>query len=202
MDSGADVTESVTLTPAETLTALASVAQVTPTGLSLSAETPIQQWFSALGFALQVSESVPWWVGDLYLEGERLYGELAAQGLPDVATALGFTQVSTIKKYAWVCQKLPQPRRLPADSGVAFSTQAEVAALEPAAQDALLAQAAKEQWTRQSMREAVRRVRGGARRADIQTPDRSGVSASVDRTERPSVDAVCPACGYQWEGDA
>lgn len=120
--------------------------------LILPAKLPWESLERAVGLLGYLGQGVPWWIGDILLAGERAYGERYAQ--LEVAMQ-GYTP-ETLKDLCWVAERIPPARRR---EKLSWSHHREVAALEPAHQDRLLARAEKEGWTKSRLREAAQKLK-------------------------------------------
>ncbi len=134
---------------------IVDVDYTSPVSLRVNAPLTFERW-SEIGETLfHMLDGVQWWLGDWWSYGERHYGEHAPQALP-----LGYA-LHTVQNAAWVASRIDPARRVP---GLKFSHHSEVAALEPAVQDALLAKAAAEQMTVREIREEVRALQAAPSR--------------------------------------
>jgi N6-adenosine-specific RNA methylase IME4 len=123
-------------------------ATLTRTGLTISGDMPYERW-EFLGEKLREFEgSVMWWIGDWLNYGEGTYGEKASQALEASDYAY-----QTLKVARWVSERVARVSRL---TNLSWSHHQEVAALEPAEQDAILGKAAEHGMTRKELREFVR----------------------------------------------
>ena len=132
--------------------------------------------YEGLGdFLGALGRAYPFWVGDFLNIGEDVFGERFAQievNLPH--------SPQTLANYKSVSKQIPPSRRR---KGLSYSTHAEVAYLLPAERDALLAQAAKEGWKREEMREARRAMQG----------------EPIGELPPGKPKTKCPSCGHTWE---
>lgn len=129
----------------------------TPTGLKLPQGLDFDLW-DEIGRELAVTEQViQWRIGDWLNYGEREYGETYQR-----AAAVTLLAPKTLQNYAYVANAVEPSRRR---DNLDFSTHAEVAALPPAQQDALLTQAAQSGLTTREIRQLVRmnRAQGKAK---------------------------------------
>jgi N6-adenosine-specific RNA methylase IME4 len=141
------------LTVAEPLDGLAarSPGAVSPTGLALPPDLSYEAW-EDIGKQLAAAErSVMWWVADWLLYGENTYGRKYEMALATTALSYG-----TLANYRSVAARVESSRRR---EHLSFGHHAEVAALDPDEQDRWLDRAQGEQWTREDLRQAIRRER-------------------------------------------
>lgn len=124
----------------------------TPSSLSLPDTLTWDQW-ERFGKALRpIHEAFQWWVGDWLKFGEDHFGERYAQAMD----ATGHSYES-IQRYARVAKRVaPEVRR----ADLPWSHHAEVASVEPEAQRTWLAKAAKQGWSKQDLREAIKAAKG------------------------------------------
>lgn len=129
-----------------------SGTQITPTSLTLTDPELAWEHFEDLGrFLGKMNRACSWWVGDLILYGEMMFGHNHAQ----IEDAIGLAP-QTISNRASVCRHIPPSQRREA---LPFGVHAEVAYLEPAERDRWLDKAELGQWTRAKLREEMRVVR-------------------------------------------
>ena len=95
-----------------------------------------------------------WYLGDSVLYGQERFGELYAQAIENYS-------IETIQMAMRVCRAFPAERR----RKCGFSFHQAVIKLEPTEQDELLDAATREDWTREQMREEIRRRREERERA-------------------------------------
>ncbi len=130
--------------------------EVTSVSLALPSDLSFDEWSDYGGRLARVAEGVMWWLGDWWRFGDQRYGERAAQALdPNIPYAF-----QTLMDAGWVSSRIEASRRREV---LSFSHHKEVAALDPADQDDLLDLAEKEAWTRDDLRQAVRRLKTAKR---------------------------------------
>ena len=129
------------------------------TGLTLPDGLEFDDWVT-IGTQIQrAADASMWWLGDWWNFGERAYGEQAA-----AAIEMG-EKYQTFADAAYVARAVEFSRRL---ESLTWSFHREVAPLDPAAQDAILATAAEQGLTIRETRALVRETQ----RPSIQgTPD-------------------------------
>lgn len=122
-----------------------------------------EEWAEATEELLGLSISVPFWVADALAFGEdSTFSERAAQVLPD-----GGWGWSTMSNYAWTARAVPAELRR---AELTFSHHQEVASLRetPDLQARMLDLAVTEGWSREDLREQVRKVKRIAARAEAE----------------------------------
>jgi N6-adenosine-specific RNA methylase IME4 len=132
-------------------------------GLTVDGAPTFEEWRDAGKFLRYAEGAVHWWIGDWLNYGERAYGEKYAGAVE----ATGFEYV-TLGHDKWVAASIEFCRRR---QNLSWSHHAEVAALEPDEQDAILSQADGGSWNRAQLREAVRRRRNAGPARPTHTPD-------------------------------
>lgn len=131
----------------------AAGAKVTETALVLSDPEILWEDYERLGrFLGQMERSCVWWMADLIIYGEDIFGHRFAQ----IDEALGVAP-QTISNRVSVARKIPPNRRR---ASLPFGTHAEVAYLDPRERDLWLDRAERGQWTRDRLRQEIRKARG------------------------------------------
>lgn len=131
----------------------AAGASVTETALVLNDPELTWESYEQLGkFIGQMQRSIEWWMADLFIHGEEIFGHRFAQ----VDEAFGVAP-HTLSNRVSVARRIPPNRRRAA---LNFSIHAEVAYLEPRDRDLWLDRAERGQWTRSRLREEMRAARG------------------------------------------
>ena len=190
--------------PAVSQSALEAAGAVV-TSTSLTLVDPNLPWdvYERLGaFIGEVNRSCSWWVGDLVVFGEKVYGETYSQ----IEQALGLAP-QTIANRASVARRIPAERRI---ASLAFGTHAEVAYLEPRERDKWLDRAAKNGWTRAKLRVEMRIARGELSPVgELAVTGKSGAEADLQGTPLgapavligdpvPGSTHICPHCGRSF----
>jgi hypothetical protein len=188
----------VSSAPAVPTTALeAAGAIVTETSLQLyDPELPWADYERLGQFLGQMNRACSWWVGDLVLFGEQIYGEQYAQ----IEVSLGLAP-QTIANRASVARHIPPERRR---ASLAFGVHAEVAYLEPRERDQWLDRAEREHWTRAKLREEMRAARGETSDGPVDDLVETSVLESSDDPYEGFGQLkthTCPSCGYTWGND-
>jgi hypothetical protein len=128
-------------------------AEVTPTGLQMSADLAEEHWIE-IGQALgRVTSASMWWIGDWWAFGEHRYGERKAIVEAEDWDGPAF---QTCVNAANVCRKIESNRRR---LELSFAAHAEVACLETESQEHLLNQAKAKKQNKMQVRDAVKRLK-------------------------------------------
>jgi hypothetical protein len=131
----------------------------TAVGLRLADDWTFEQWQEAGRWLKQCDGAIHWWIGDWLNYGERRYGEKYAKA----AEATGFDYQTLVNDRNVAAKIEINRRRL----NLSWSHHAEVAALPPDEQDALLAEAEAEGLSRGELRQRARRKRLEVTPADV-----------------------------------
>lgn len=125
-------------------------ATVTETSLKLSNPRELTwEQYQRLGqFLGTLGQAYCWWVGDLLLYGEDLFGEEYAQIEASLPHSL-----HTLENYRSVAKRIPPNRRR---TGLSFGCHETVAYLEPQDRERWLDKAEEQGWKREGLREAIR----------------------------------------------
>lgn len=118
-----------------------------------------EQWSDCLDYLMHLSRRIHWWIGDLLVYGERRWGQM----YDEMIQRTGY-EIRTLRTLKWVAGQIDASRRR---DDLTFAHHQEAAALPPDQQDAILAQAAREGWTREMVRHAVNRLAYEAERPDV-----------------------------------
>lgn len=108
-------------------------------GLEIDENTPFEAYEEGVRFYGNIITDGLWALGDLFIFGERKYGEEWAQALEP----LKYTE-KTIKNASWVCNTFPYSRR---HKALTFNHHAVVAALEPSQAESVLSEAEEKSLT-------------------------------------------------------
>ena len=158
----------------------------TRTALFLRDELSYEDWQELGEHLLTVADSSGWWVGDWLLFGQRTYADHY-----EIALAHTGFDYQTLRNYAWVASRFEPSRR---HDGLSFSHHAEVAALEQDDQDAWLRRALVENWSRNTLRNELRKKRGGGR-----LTTRTSIRLEVPPHRRALWEAAAQASGYDLD---
>jgi hypothetical protein len=130
-----------------------------------------------------MGRGVGWWLGDWLRFGNTAYGERYGPA----ASMTGYDRQS-LMNMVYVASRVEPSRRR---EKLSWSHHAEVAAFEPAEQDAWLDRAEGDQLSVRCLREAIRTQRRGVKAEPV-------AAADVERSHAgtpDSPDFVCPSCG-------
>lgn len=122
-----------------------------PLVLKLSEDLPMERWAEIGRELCRTDQVMKWWIGDWAAFGLKKYGQLK-----EFAEANGFNY-QTLRNLAWVSEKVELSRRR---DNLEWSKHAEVAALEPKAQEQWLAKAEKEELPVVEIRRQIRQSQG------------------------------------------
>lgn len=128
----------------------------TDTSLILPPGLPYDTWAELMATLYRLDKAIQWWIGDGIRYGELTYGEVATASFPTGHSG------ESAREYARVADRIEPARRL---DDLSFSHHQAVAALEPDAQDRILAEAKEGGWNVHRTRAHVRREK-----ADGPTP--------------------------------
>jgi hypothetical protein len=166
-------------------------AVVTETSLRLSDPTALTwEHFERLGqFLGTLGQAYCWWVGDLLVYGEEIFGEEFAQ----IEATLPHSE-HTLQNYRWVASRIPRTRRR---TSLGFGVHEAVAALEPKERDHWLDLAEQHGWKRQDMRNARRAAK--ALPADTTLPALQKMTSEelqrgVEEFTKDGKQHLCPVC--------
>jgi hypothetical protein len=114
-----------------------------------------EQWEQVGESVQRVNESSAWWVGDWLVYGKEAFGDRYRRAV----AATGY-DYQTLRNYAWVATRFPMSRRR---DSLSFGHHAEVASLEPDAQDDWLHRATVHGWSRNELRRRIKAELEGSR---------------------------------------
>jgi hypothetical protein len=121
---------------------------VSETAWAPPSDLRFEEW-EQVGVTLgRIGRARRWWIGDWVNHGERAYGEKYTLAID----ATGY-EYQTVANCAYVAKAIEPSRRR---EGLSWSHHAEVAALEPADQEAWLDRAQAEGLTRNELRKAIK----------------------------------------------
>jgi len=147
---------------------------LTRTSYEPPADQSFEAWEQVGGTLFAMARSMQWWLGDWIRHGEERWGERYSQALELTGLEYG-----TLRDIAWTCSRVLPPVR---SETLPFWHHKEVAALNVADQDELLAAAETQNWTQSELRAAARE-----RRTDLPPP----------KPKERWVD--CPHCGGRFD---
>jgi len=154
------------------------------TSWSACSDLEVQEWAEhgrRLGAA---GRSIGWWIGDWLLYGNERFGEKYSRA----ARITGY-DVQTLMNMVYVASRFDISRRRPQ---LSFSHHAELAALDPDAQDRWLLRAEADRLSVRCLRQELR----SQRKALKESGRLELAAASVDSDE-----IVCAECGRPLDGD-
>lgn len=168
-------------------------AVVTETSLHLRDPRSLTwEQYERLGLFLgTLGQAYCWWVGDLLIAGEEIFGEEFAQ----IEASLPHSE-HTLKNYRWIAKAIPPSRRR---ANLGFGVHEAVAALPPEDRERWLDLAERNAWKRQDMRNALRasRERGELPQttSSVDQPVVTGNASGIAGEPVPSSGRFCPHCG-------
>ena len=154
---------------------------LTSTSWSPRGELEAQEWAEHGRRLGALSRGAGWWIGDWLQYGNARFGERYERA----AHITGY-DVQTLMNMAYVASRFEAGRRR---EGLSFSHHAELAALDPEAQDHWLERAEGERLSVRCLRDELRRHR---RRLEA-------LERAVAATPAPARHTVCPDCGFRME---
>jgi hypothetical protein len=164
---------------------LARKVRLTKTGAEFADDLTFDECMKIGADLLQIPDSCPWWVGDYLNMVERKHGEKYAQLVSEKSA-------KTLMNLASVASRFENSRRREI---LSFAHHAEVAYMEPAEQDILLAKAEENDWTRAQLREAKKQYKRLLADPDATLPPKKGrevVMTGVKTTQPAAEDDVHP----------
>lgn len=133
--------------------------QLTERALVLEARIPFRKWTAIGRFLRQVHQCSQWWLGDWCNYGEAAYGEKYAQAIEETNFDYG-----TLRNYASIAGKFPQPSRMFKLSFTHYVLVATLGGLDVASR--MLELAEKNGWTSKELKEKVGEVKAAGKLAD------------------------------------
>ena len=107
--------------------------EIDETSLTITGSPTFDEWAGLFGDLCEFHKALPWFIGDLLVQGEHRYGETNAAAVDE--TGLG---IQTLTNYASVCRRVPRERRNP---NLSFTHHALIASLDDHSQQAWLKEA-------------------------------------------------------------
>jgi hypothetical protein len=139
-----------------------------------------------------VGVAYPFWVGDVILTVERIFGDNSPEA-SQMEVYFPHT-AHTLQNYRWVAHSIPPSRRR---AGLGFGVHEAVASLPPEDRDHWLDVAEREGWKREEMRGAIRSAR---ERGEISGPvGKPAVTSAADESGDLVPGPICPSCGRPLE---
>jgi hypothetical protein len=151
-----------------------------PEWAQLPEQERYDNWHSLLKTLGKLSRSSSFWLGDAILYGEEALPEMYSQAVEDTGLAR-----QTLINYVHVCRSVPAARRR---AELSFGHHEAVTMLQPGEQEAWLQAAIDNQWSRQSLREAIMAKRGTAPPPTRPQPT-PGHDEAVAEVDRAALDA-------------
>jgi hypothetical protein len=137
-------------------TRLSSQVLATRVGLRFADTLTFEGWESAGRQILRVTDSSCWWLGDWVAVGRAHFTDRYQQAME--AAGLDY---QTIRNYAWVARRFGLSGRRDA---LSFPHHSAVASLPSREQDYWLDQAESHDWSRNRLRQEIRRSRNGSKK--------------------------------------
>lgn len=138
--------------------------RLTAISVEFTAAPTLDQWRQAFQWVKRCETGVAWWLGDMVVHGDNMFGEEASQEY----------ERETIRKFAWVAEKVPASVRR---RTLSYSHHEVVARLPVREQERWLIAAEQNGW---SVKELRRQLKDDPAVADDKEP--------------------CPTCGRPWDG--
>jgi hypothetical protein len=161
---------------------------LSPVAWQPHAGMPFSDWIEHGRKLGLMGRSAGWWVGDWLNYGNAVYGERYVR-----ASRITGYDVQTLMNMAYVASRFDASRRR---EPLSWSHHAEVSALAPEQQDALLARAEGERLSVRDLRDEVRRLRRAAKEVGAA----QAATAHEPKGDEPdAADLVCPECGHAFE---
>lgn len=151
-------------------------ARVTSVSFQIKGDPPDYRTMTQIARRVgALNDASKWWIGDLCLYAEAVFGEKASQ----LAEEFGRSP-DTLRKWAYVCERIPAVRRR---TDLSFSVHSEVASLDPDSQSEWLDHARDGRWTVAELRENVRALKPAGRTPAARGPSAPAKSAADDPVE-------------------
>jgi|tagenome__1003787_1003787.scaffolds.fasta_scaffold20508797_2 hypothetical protein len=157
---------------------------MTPTAWAVAGDLSLLEWSQSGRRLGIIGRGTGWWIGDWVNYGNARFGERYVRA----ARITGY-DVQTLMNMVYVASRFDSSRRRP---NLSFSHHAELAALDPEAQDHWLERAEAERLSVRCLREEVRRAR---RLEEAESEPES------ETLEEPDEEMVCPHCGAHFKVD-
>jgi hypothetical protein len=143
------------------------------------------RWSDVLTQLANLDSSVPWWIGDALVFGERTWGTRYAE----IAAATGRTR-QTLKNYAWVARSVPAENR---DPELPWSFHRELTRIDVAEQRDWLNRAKTDGWRIDDLRRHLAAARNRAAGTLEIEPSSEDEQGALDRLH-----STCPSCGHRF----
>lgn len=122
-----------------------------PSAIACDRTPELLEFESLSRFLVNLQRSSSWWLGDMLVIGEQIYGDSIYQSIDDTAS------LRLLERCAKVCREFPPSRR---NATLSFTHHQLLSGVSPRLQDALLARAEVEGWDTDQMRQKVREIKG------------------------------------------
>jgi len=143
------------------------------TGLSIKRGLSFPEWELVGQFLKKANKSVQFWLGDWLNYGEQKYGEMYAQAVD----ATDYEQ-GTLANFKYVSARIEISRRR---EDLPWAHHAEVASLEPEAQEAWLKAAAEEGLSSRHLRNKIKKAK------------------AIEKPEEDNGLIECPNCKFRFK---
>lgn len=164
---------------------------MTPVAWRAGPDLALDEWLESGRRLGLLGRNVAWWIGDWLRYGNHAYGERYVRA----ARVTGY-DVQTLMNMVYVASHFEPARRR---GSLSWSHHAEVAALDPADQDAWLDRAEAEQMSVRCLRQEIRSEVRGADAAERRTLAETRKGSEPEPAEQPH---VCPTCGHPYDDSA
>jgi len=125
-----------------------------PLGLKVQGDLTFEQWQQTGQTLRDMRDNSFWWLGDWWLHGERVYGDMASQAAKEEVEVETGYKYQTVVTAAWVATQYAYEERV---EGVSWTHHRVAAAIEDkGVRQELLHEALKEKWTVAQMEEHAR----------------------------------------------
>lgn len=121
--------------------------RLTAIGIEFTAAPSLDEWLHVMEWVKRCESGVAFWLGDMVVHGENMFGESASQGF----------ERETIRKFAWVASKVHYADRR---KELNFSHHENVAALPAREQKRWLDLAVAQEWTAAELRRQIKAEKG------------------------------------------
>jgi hypothetical protein len=136
--------------------------QMQKSGIVFSAKLSLHEWEIVGQSLMSFADSASWWIADWLVFGESTFLDRYQEAIK--RTSLSY---QTLRNYTWVARCFELSRRR---DSLSFGHHAEVAALDTPEQDFWLRKAEEFGWSRNRLREEVRRSLHERQIADTDSP--------------------------------
>ena len=157
-------------------------------GLVISGACEYEEYASALRKCMAhevVNDCFQFWVGDLVIQGEQMFGDKIYQILDDVARVYGARTLENMRR---TCLCLPHDARMPI-TRLSFSAQRDIASAPLSLDEKRqwLADAAENGWTSREVRERISSKSKAELLAEVEDVEERELWITVDRRINPTI---------------